>query len=144
MRSRQKIDSPIKALKAKAERLTRLIFKHQKCVVCWFKHKKIVTHTHPHHLIRQSQDIRLKYEIWNILPLCNQHHNTDKEIAAHGACEGFEQFLKTYLPLHYAWRHKHQNMPARKIDIEDLEIIVNELQTLLNKHDVEMIIYERF
>lgn len=145
MRYKRKPDSLIKQLKEQADTMLLSIFRYQPCYVCKTVKFSGFKSTVRHHLIKQSQDGRLKYNIWNIIPLCTSHHQGNDEIAAHGsisAMEAFDEWFKTYLTLHYNWMCENRNAPARKIDIDDMEEIIADLQTIINNNTAEKIIYE--
>lgn len=133
-------ENTTKRLKEEAKKLTDRIFSHKYCVVHYKNSRKFVSYNiEKHHLIHRSNSIRFKFNIWNILPVCDNKHNS-----AHEAEDKFLAWVKDNLPLHWAWYQGHRHEKARHISYAEWSDICEELRYYLNHPgEAEKIIYER-
>ena len=133
-----------KILKAEAERLTNIIFRNKYCVVHFKKSgKQVFFKVEKHHLIKQGQSTRYKFDIWNILPVCENYHRWDK-LSAHEAEDKFMAWVKENLPLHWSWYQEHRNENARHISSADWSDICDQLYYYVkHTYEAEQIIYEK-
>lgn len=133
-----------KRLKAEAEKLTDLIFHRKHCIVHLIKSGRLYYYkVEKHHLIHKSRSVRFKFNIWNILPVCQNDHTFDN-LSAHEAEEKFLVWVKDKLPLHWSWYQDHRNESTRHISPAEWSEICDELRHYV-KHplEAEKIIYER-
>ena len=133
-----------KVLKDEAKRLTDRIFRHKYCIVQYKNTGKLeYRNIEKHHLIRKGQSTRFKFDIWNILPICENEHRFDKT-SAHEAEESFMNWVKENLPLHWAWYKKHKNDSPRTLYPSDWSDICDELRYYANHpYEAEHLIYEK-
>lgn len=129
-------------LKAEAKKLTEIIFHHRYCVVHYKKTgKQVFFKVEKHHLIRNSK--RYKFNIWNILPVCENDHRWD-ELSAHEAEEKFRQWVKENLPKHWAWFQEHRYDKTVHLDSGHWSEICDDLRHYANHlYEAEILIYEK-
>lgn len=134
----------------RAKRLIDKIFRYLPCAVCLSSGKEN-NETVPHHLLNKSNYGSKRYIIWNLIPLCSEHHTMGTEIAAEAVgkdtsvVRNFEAWLKNTLPRHYRWYIKNKEDRApHKLTLGDLGKICEELQYLADHPaKAEELIYER-
>ena len=131
-------------LKAEAEKLTKAIFHRRYCVVHYKNTgKQVYYNIEKHHLIRKGQSSKFKFNIWNIIPICENNHRWDK-LSAHEAEKKFLAWVEENLPLHWAWYQKHRNESTRHISFAEWSDICDELRYYANHlYEAEQIIYEK-
>lgn len=143
-------------LKAEAKRLIDKIFRYKPCVIHYkqgefaCRQSRYRRKVEKHHLIPKGQSVRFKFNIWNIIPICEDSHRTGEEMAAHPygsnteAEEKFWEWLKENLPLHWAWYQEHKDEPPRTLYLADWDGICDELRYYANhSYEAEQIIYEK-
>ena len=133
-----------KRLKEEAKQLTEALFRGRYCVIHFKDSRRFVTYDiEKHHLIKQSQSSRFKFNIWNILPICANKHTWSKS-SAHEDEKNFLVWLKKNLPKHWQWFERHRYDKTRHISPGDWQEICDELRYYLN-HPAEAddLIYEK-
>ena len=106
--------------KGKTDKLITELFTGQPCVIC--KSQGIIcTDTVGHHLVERSLSAYHRHNIWNIIPLCQNHHLFSNELAAHSsyapAQVAFVEWLKGYMPKQH-FLLTHYKSCELKIDYE--------------------------
>jgi len=131
-------------LKAEAKRLIDIIFRRKYCIVHYKNSgRQVCFNVEKHHLIKQGQSTRYKFNIRNILPICKNKHRNEQD-SAHEAGDKFMAWVKENLPLHWAWYKKHKNESPRTLYAADWAEICDDLQYYANNsYEAEKIIYEK-
>lgn len=137
-------ENTTKRLKEEAKKLTDRIFSHKYCVVHFKNSRKFISYKiEKHHLIKQGQSTRYKFNIRNILPVCDDKHRRDK-LSAHENEEKFLLWVKDNLPLHWKWFEEHRYEKTTHINYAEWFGICDDLRYYLNHPgEAERIIYER-
>jgi len=135
------IVDPRPALITKATRLRGEIFKHLPCAMCLLLNQETNTATVPHHVLHKGSYDRLRFEIWNLVPLCNFHHSWSDTSE-----EAFRLvFLLNYLPRHHRYYlNERDNRKPVQQTVESLTKICADLQYYADRPDnAEYLIYEK-
>lgn len=123
----------------KAVKLRGEIFKNLHCPMCRVNGDHN-TNTVPHHILNKGFYDRLRFILWNLLPLCMFHHRW-----AHEHMAEFINWLLDNLPMHYRYylSERDKRKPVRQT-VESLTIIVEELQYYADhSFEAEQVIYEK-
>lgn len=92
-----------------------------------------------------------RWDIWNLLPLCSDHHTMGTEIASHAqggntqVIKNFHAWLQNTLPEHYNWyvANKEDRAPHH-LSLGDMGDICEGLEYYaLHPEKVEELIYEK-
>ncbi|MBN1807209.1 MAG: hypothetical protein JW837_18325 [Sedimentisphaerales bacterium] len=130
----------IRALEKDARRLIKIIFRYLPCVVCRIELDEVNNRTVPHHLLDKGMYEKLRFEIWNLLPLCRSHH----EWPHSNKKQEFLNWLLDNLPEHYRYykNEKPKKSPFKPSE-EQIVAIVERLEDLAGDPAMaERIIYE--
>ncbi len=98
----------IHRLQDQATRYLAKIFRFLPCAVC-LSFGKTNCETVPAHLLNKGSYGSKKWDIWNQIPLCAEHHTNGTEISSHapggdtGVIKNFVAWLQNTLPQHYNW-----------------------------------------
>ena len=121
-----------------AAKLRSEIFRDRRCALCpqidWG------LPTAPHHILSKGSYDRLRFEIWNLLPLCVLHHDY-----AHAEQYLFKWNLQDVYPRHYRYylNEKDNRTPVQQT-VESLTKIVEDLQYYADHPlEAEQVIYEK-
>ena len=91
----------------KADSLFMPQFRGTHCEIC-----QETRGTVGHHLISKSRSKALRYDIRNILVLCQAHHCFGTDMAAHSTShlvvERFHKWFRKNKPAQYAWIKEHE------------------------------------
>ena len=125
------------ALVKKAAKLRGEIFKGLRCALCTEADWDLPTV--PHHILNKGNYDCLRFEIWNIFPLCIYHHDD-----AHKEKHLFYWNLQDVYPRHYRYYvNEKDNRTPVKQTVESLTKIVADLQYYVDHPDeAEQVIYE--
>lgn len=149
MRTRRKATSKAHVLQDQAKRLIDRIFRFLPCAVC-LSMGKTNCETIPHHLLNKGLYGHLRHSIWNLLPLCSEHHTMGDKIVTEAAggdtqvIKNFIAWLKNTLPRHYNWYiiQKADRAP-HKLTLGDQSEICDDLKHYAENPDkAEKLIYE--
>ena len=87
-------------------------FRGQPCAICGKTHA-----TCGHHLIGKGRSKALRYDINNILVLCQEHHTFGMEMAPHStnhmAVSRFHDWFKENKPDQYVWIEMHEHIQRK-------------------------------
>lgn len=149
MRNKRKQTTATHRLQDHAKRLIDRIFRFLPCAVC-LSSGKSNDETVPHHLLNKGNYGSKRFVIWNLVPLCSEHHTMGDEIVTEAAgsntsvVKNFLAWLKNTLPRHYEWylENKEDRAP-HKLTLGDLGQICDDLQDLVDHPEkAEKLIYE--
>ena len=136
-------------LQDQAKKLLDKIFRFLPCVVC-LSFNKSNYETVPHHLLNTGKYGSKRHIIWNLLPLCSEHHTMGTGIVTEAAgkdtqvIKNFEAWLKNTLPKHYQWYiENREDRAPHKLTLSELGEICDDLQYYADHKDkAEQLIYE--
>ncbi len=133
-------------LKDQAKRYLDKIFRYLPCAVCLSSSKSNCA-TVPHHLLNKGNYGSKRHIIWNLVPLCSDHHTMGIEIVTHGntqVVKNFEAWLKNTLPQHYNWLIvNREDRAPHKLTLGEQAEINDDLQYYAENPDkAEELIYE--
>lgn len=150
MRKKRIPTNAIHRLQDRAERFLAKIFRFLPCVVCLTFNKHNYK-TVPCHLLNKGNYGSKRWDIWNILPLCAEHHTNGTEISNHApggdtrVIKNFYAWLKNTLTQHYNWYviNKEDRAP-HKLSLGDMQEICDGLEHYaLHSEAAEELIYEK-
>ena len=134
--------------KKRLKKLLDIIFKEQPCVVCKSL-GRINTQTCAHHVVSKGSNVHWKWEIRNLIPLCNHHHLFDIEINAHSRRGNsmevghFWSWLEKNLPIHHQWAEDNCKVRGKRY-ADDWDVIIKELEFFVeNPMEAENLVFER-
>ncbi len=133
-------------LKDQAKRYLDKIFRYLPCAVCLSSGKSNYA-TVPHHLLNKGNYGSKRHIIWNLVPLCSDHHTMGTEIVTHGntqVVKNFGAWLKNTLPQHYNWMIvNREDRAPHKLTLGEQSDINDDLQYYADHPDkAEKLIYE--
>ena len=149
MRTKRKPTTATHRLQDHAKRLIDRIFRYLPCAVC-LSSGRTNCETVPHHLINKGNYGSKRFIIWNLVPLCSDHHTMGTEIATEAAgkdtqvVKNFFAWLKNTLPIHYKWyiENKEDRAP-HKLTLGEMDRICDDLKDLADHPaKAEKLIYE--
>ena len=150
MRKKRLSTSPIHKLQDQATKLIAKTFRFLPCVVC-LSFNKHNYETVPHHLLNEGLYGSKRWTMWNLLPLCSEHHTMGTEIVTEaagrdtGVIKNFMAWLKNTLPEHYNWYVSNKDDRApHKLTLGDMGEICSGLQYCADHPgEAEILIYEK-
>ena len=105
----------------KADKEASRYYRHQPCKVCESQGVEN-TDTCWHHIVPKASSAHYRHQPCNLIPLCNAHHNTDNQIAAHGtnplAVEGWNNWLRENYPRGIELLETYGQKKGEKVDYE--------------------------
>ena len=133
-------------LKDQAKVLIDKIFRYLPCAVC-LSSGKSKHETVPHHLLNKGNYGSKRHIIWNLVPLCSDHHTMGAEIVPHGntqVVKNFGAWLKNTLPRHYHWMMvNREDRAPHKLTLGEQAEINDDLQYYADHPGkAEKLIYE--
>ena len=149
MRTKRKSTSATHILQDQAERLIAKIFRFLPCAVC-LSFNKTNCETVPHHLLNKGNYGSKRHILWNLIPLCSNHHTMGTEIVTEAAggdtsvIKNFEAWLKNTLPLHYKWYiENREDRAPHRLTLNERSQICDDLKYYADHPDIaEKLIYE--
>ena len=116
----------------KADEQASKYYRHLPCKVCESEGVEN-TDTCWHHIVPKSLSAHYRHDPDNLISLCNKHHNTDNDIAAHGtnplAQEGFLNWLREHRPKGVEMLDSYKMHKNEKVDYEQAYLEWKELNS---------------
>ena len=152
MRVKRKSTTAALRLQDQADGLIKRIFRYLPCVVCLSMGRRgeKIHQTCPGHILNKGMYGHLRNIIWNLLPVCDEHHTKGKAISMHAwgsntqVIKNFNAWLKNTLPIHYQWYldNKEDKAP-HKLSLGERSQICDDLKYYADNSDkAETLIYE--